>query len=190
MPDKYTEGQWVSRFALELKALHPLDVQTSMDVALREYMRHPQADPVVAAQLFAQSSPKPYPMRIRVLVVDDAEAVAYALVLLLDAEGIEARAAYGGQQALTLLPSYRPDVVLLDLQMPDVSGREVAEAIMMLPKAFRPAVVVHTSLDLDHVVLSGLTCDRLIKKSAEIDQLAEVLSKVAGEVHARRTEAS
>jgi CheY-like chemotaxis protein len=186
----YTQAQWVSRFALELTRLHPLNIQCSLDVALREYLRHPTLDPEVAAHAFSLASPKSDTARLRTLVVDDARTLADALVLLLDAEGIEALAAYGGQHALKLMPSYLPDVVLLDLHMPDVDGREVADTIGRLPQERRPAVVVHTSLDLDSSKLDDLKCDRLVSKSDHVDQLAAVLIQTASEVSARRVAAA
>jgi CheY-like chemotaxis protein len=190
MTHDFTEAQWVSQFALELTRRHPLSVGSSLEVALREYLRHPALDPVRAAAIFALANPSSSSARLRALVVDDIRPVADALVLLLDAEGIEGLAAYGGQHALTLMPSYLPDVVLLDLQMPDIDGKTVAETIAQLPPERRPAVIVHTNLDLDSPRLHNLQYDRLLSKSSEIDQLARTLFQVAAEVRARRAASS
>lgn len=69
------------------------------------------------------------PPRRRVLVVDDNADSADSMTELLTMLGHDARAAHGGHQALALAASFRPDCVLLDLEMPDMSGYEVLEAL-------------------------------------------------------------
>ncbi|WP_317922887.1 MULTISPECIES: ATP-binding protein [unclassified Cupriavidus] len=67
--------------------------------------------------------------RRRVLVVDDNADSADSMAELLSMLGHDARAAHGGHQALALAVSFRPDCVLLDLEMPDMSGYEVLQAL-------------------------------------------------------------
>ncbi|MNM85586.1 Autoinducer 2 sensor kinase/phosphatase LuxQ [compost metagenome] len=69
------------------------------------------------------------PPRRRVLVVDDNADSADSMAELLIMLGHDARAAHGGHQALALAGSFRPDCVLLDLEMPDMSGYEVLQAL-------------------------------------------------------------
>lgn len=64
-----------------------------------------------------------------VLVVDDHPEVAKALVFLARSLGYNARAVYSGRQALDDVRTNFPDVVLLDLQMPDISGWDVLAAL-------------------------------------------------------------
>jgi PAS domain S-box-containing protein len=65
----------------------------------------------------------------RILVVDDNVDAADTLALLLESHGARARAVYGGPAALASLPVFAPDVVLLDLGMPDMDGFDVARAM-------------------------------------------------------------
>ena len=58
----------------------------------------------------------------RVLVVDDDAGIRESLVLLLEDEGYEVRAAPNGRAALELLARWRPAVILLDLMMPVMDG--------------------------------------------------------------------
>ncbi|UDM52450.1 response regulator [Cupriavidus sp. MP-37] len=67
--------------------------------------------------------------RRRVLVVDDNADSADSMAELLTLLGHEARAVHSGQQAVEVAVPFRPDCVLLDLQMPDMSGYEVLAAL-------------------------------------------------------------
>jgi CheY-like chemotaxis protein len=65
----------------------------------------------------------------KVLVVDDNADCADSLAALLAMIGHDVRAGYCGAQALELARSFQPDVVFLDVAMPDVSGLQVARQI-------------------------------------------------------------
>ncbi|HWP18416.1 MAG TPA: response regulator [Burkholderiaceae bacterium] len=66
---------------------------------------------------------------LRVLVADDNRDAADILAELLRSSGCLASIAYDGSQALALVAEQRPDVAILDLDMPGCSGLEVARAI-------------------------------------------------------------
>lgn len=65
----------------------------------------------------------------RILIVDDSADSADSMAELLTVLGHEARPVYTGLQALDAVRAFAPDVVLLDLEMPDMSGYEVLEAL-------------------------------------------------------------
>jgi DNA-binding response OmpR family regulator len=67
---------------------------------------------------------------IRVLVVDDAPAVRRALERVLGRAGFEVSAAGSGEEAVDLLAAKEVDVVLLDLQMPGMSGKSAYHTIV------------------------------------------------------------
>ena len=66
---------------------------------------------------------------LRVLVVDDNADAADSLAMLLQVRGEEVRVAYDGEEALAAEDGFKPDVVLLDIGMPKLSGYEVARRI-------------------------------------------------------------
>ena len=80
----------------------------------------------------------------RLLVVDDNLDAALSLATLLRLQGHEVRVAYGGPDALGLLSSYRPEMILLDIGMPGMDGYEVARRLRQEP-------------GLEDVVLAALT---------------------------------
>ena len=78
---------------------------------------------------------------LRVLVVDDNHDAADSLALLLQLNASEVRVAHGGQPALELLRDYHPDVALLDIGMPGMSGYELAARIRRRPE-LQPIVLI------------------------------------------------
>ncbi len=71
--------------------------------------------------------------RHRILVVDDNVDAADALTALLELEGHQIRTVYSGEEALDILSHYSPDVILLDLGLPGMSGIDVARGIRAMP---------------------------------------------------------
>jgi CheY-like chemotaxis protein len=84
-------------------------------------------------KLKAQPEPERRSASLRVLVVDDnvdsAETIGYALRRM----GHEIRTEYDGARALAAADAFRPDLILLDIGMPGMSGHEVAREIRQTP---------------------------------------------------------
>lgn len=66
---------------------------------------------------------------VRVLVVDDYRSIANALCRHLRAQGHDARAVYSGTAALAEAITFEPQLVLLDIVLPDLTGYEVARSL-------------------------------------------------------------
>lgn len=71
---------------------------------------------------------------LRVLVVDDNTDSAESMGMVLDMVGMDHRVAYDGPSALESVQAFRPDVVLLDIGMPEMDGYEVARRIRQSPQ--------------------------------------------------------
>ena len=69
----------------------------------------------------------------RIMVVDDNVDAAESLVMLLDLSGHDVRAAFGGQEALDVAMTFRPEVVFLDIGLPSMDGYEVARQLLAAP---------------------------------------------------------
>lgn len=70
----------------------------------------------------------------KIMIVDDEESLVELVKALLEREGFEVIEAYNGKECLEKLKSIKPDLILLDLMMPGMSGREVLEKIRKNPK--------------------------------------------------------
>ena len=65
----------------------------------------------------------------RILVVDDEPLIVDSLTYSLRQEGFEVEAVEDGESALALAPKFRPDVIVLDVMLPDINGREVCRRL-------------------------------------------------------------
>jgi PAS domain S-box-containing protein len=92
--------------------------------------------PILAETAIVPASETPTPSpnsSIRVLVVDDDADVRESTALLLQLNGYEVKMADSGEQGITLIKAFHPDVVLLDIGMPGENGYQVAQRIRRLP---------------------------------------------------------
>lgn len=81
----------------------------------------------------------------RVLVVDDDPSILDTVTSILSSEGFQVMAASGGQQALSLLHTWHPTLVLLDMRMPIMDGWAVARA--MRESGSKVTIVVMTAAE-------------------------------------------
>jgi CheY-like chemotaxis protein len=72
-------------------------------------------------------------VRQKVLVADDNHDAAESIAMILELAGHEVRVANSGQAALSLAQLFRPDTVVLDIGMPDLSGYQVAQRLRQEP---------------------------------------------------------
>ncbi|MFF7727623.1 response regulator [Streptomyces sp. NPDC008001] len=121
---------------------------------------------------------------IRVLVVDDQVLIrAGVAALLRAAPGMEVVAeASGGEEAVALAAVHRPDVILMDIRMPDLSGITATERILRDAPPPAPRVLVLTTFDLDEYVYAALRAGAagFLLKDAGPQRLLAAVTAVAG----------
>jgi DNA-binding NarL/FixJ family response regulator len=119
-------------------------------------------------------------MSIRVLLVDDHDVFRHGLAQLLGDEGLDVVAeASGGEAGVRLAGELKPDVVLMDLSMPGMSGVEATRAIAVGDDA--PRVVVLTLSDDDASMLEALLAGAAgyVLKDATLEQIAAAVQAAA-----------
>lgn len=112
------------------------------------------------------------------LVVDDNRDAADTLAMLLEAEGCECHTAYSGQEALAIAERAQPDIVFLDLFMPQMSGDEVARALRRGPHGDDMTLVAHTAMSsyLHHDEILDAGFDHHLVKPAPLEELLALVS--------------
>ena len=118
---------------------------------------------------------------IRVLIADDQALVRTGFRVILDAEpDLEVVGEAGdGSETVELVPRKRPDVVLMDIRMPNLDGIEATRRLTALPRA--PRVLMLTTFDLDEYVYEALRAGAsgFLLKDAGADELLHAVRVVA-----------
>lgn len=118
---------------------------------------------------------------IRVMLVDDQTLVRQGVRSLLElADGIEVVAeASDGQQAVEQVPKVQPDVLLLDMRMPLLSGLDVLR--VLAERGQLPPTIILTTFDDDQLVLAGIRAGArgYLLKDVTLDQLVAAIREVA-----------
>lgn len=118
---------------------------------------------------------------IRICLVDDQTLVRQGIRSLLAlAEGIEVVGEAGdGKQAIELIPELKPDVVLMDMRMPAMSGLEALQALSRI-NALPPTIIL-TTFDDDQLVLAGLKAGAkgYLLKDVSLEELVTAIETLA-----------
>ena len=114
----------------------------------------------------------------RILIADDNTDAAESLSMLLELAGHEVRVAALGRDALALVQTFRPDIALLDIGMPDLSGYEVARELRREPGATRIQLIALTGWgqedDRRRALEAGF--DHHLVKPVDPDQLEALIA--------------
>jgi PAS domain S-box-containing protein len=125
-----------------------------------------------------EDGPLAEPVGLRVLVVDDDQAVADSTAMLLRLEGHEIRCANSGEAALRLCQEFHPQVVLLDIGLPGQDGYEVAREIRSLPGGEELKLIAVSGYGHEAAVARGREAgfDRYLVKPVDPEKLSALLS--------------
>ena len=124
---------------------------------------------------------------VRALVVDDEHALADAVALAFAGDGWSVRAVHRGRDVLFAVREFQPDVIVLDVMLPDIDGFEVLERLRDARDDVR--VLFLTARDAPEDRLAGLTGggDDYVTKPFGIDELlvrARILARTSARVAA------
>ena len=120
-------------------------------------------------------------MSARVLIVDDVPANVRLLQALLEAEYFEVHTAMNGAEALDAVQRVKPDIILLDVMMPDMSGFEVCRRVKSNPLTRYLPIIMITALDQPEDRIKGFQAgadDYLVKPIDEVALLTRLRSLV------------
>lgn len=114
----------------------------------------------------------------RILLVEDDDAIANVYQMRLEAEGFDVRRVTNGEDALAAALSYKPDMVLLDIMMPKVSGFDVLDILRNTPETANLKIIMLTALsqDSDKERAESLGVDDYLVKSQVV--IADVIERI------------
>jgi CheY-like chemotaxis protein len=92
---------------------------------------------------------------VKVLVIDDEPEILILVQSRLEANGYEAITAGGGREGIALSKSAKPDVILLDLLMPDMDGYEVMKVLKGSEETDKIPVILFTAAPPEEVTKKG-----------------------------------
>jgi CheY-like chemotaxis protein len=114
----------------------------------------------------------------RILLVDDSQDAAQAMRMLLELDGHAVALAFNGQAALEQAVALQPEVVIVDIDLPDISGHDVARQLRADASRAAPLLVALTGHGRipDHQDPRAAVFDHYLVKPADPARLMKVLS--------------
>ena len=113
----------------------------------------------------------------RVLVVDDDPDIRELLFTALEDDGFEVVPAANGQEALAIIATFRPDVIVLDLMMPVMDGWQFARELRARDEDI-PIVLLSAARDL-RTHAKALSAAEIIEKPFDLSELLPKIARVA-----------
>ena len=123
---------------------------------------------------YVAANPKPK----KILLVEDDDALASVYVTRLQAEGFDVQRVPNGEDALSAALTYRPNLILLDVMMPKVSGFDVLDILRNTPETANMQVIMLTALsqEEDRKRAESLGVDDYLVKSQVV--IADVVDRI------------
>ncbi len=114
----------------------------------------------------------------RILLVEDDDALANVYQMRLEAEGFTVRRVANGEEALAAALAFKPDLALLDVMMPKVSGYDVLDIFRNTPETANLKVIMLTALsqESDKQRAEALGVDDYLVKSQVV--IADVVDRI------------
>ena len=116
----------------------------------------------------------------RVLIADDNRDWADGLAVLLEEQGYSVRTTYDGREAIEAARTFQPDIVVLDIRMPRLTGYEAARVFHRHPQSTRPILIAITAWAGEsgklRAEMSGF--DYYLAKPAEPAEILELLKSL------------
>ncbi len=119
----------------------------------------------------------PHPLN-RILLVEDDDALASVYITRLQAEGFDVLRVPNGEDALAAARAYMPDLVILDVMMPKVSGFDVLDILRNTPETAKLKIIMLTALnqESDRERARSLGADDYLVKSQVV--ISDVVDRI------------
>ena len=95
--------------------------------------------------------------KINILVVEDEKDILVLLKMYLTQEGYNISTAMSGQEAIDKINSHKPDLIMLDLMLPDFDGKDLCRLLKQNVKTQSIPIIILTAKNEDEDIITGLT---------------------------------
>ena len=116
-----------------------------------------------------------------VLIVDDSESICNVLAFLLEKEGYVTHSAYDGERGVEMAREHHPDVILLDIMMPELDGWGVVRRLKGDRETADIPVLALTALRLTDEHVSAAGFEGYLSKPVSTHRLKEEIQRVCGQ---------
>lgn len=121
----------------------------------------------------------PYPTNIgRILIVDDENDITGLFVELMRETGYEVHSAGDGEEALQIIASHKPDIVVSDIHMPSMDGDELYRRALKIKPSYADRFIFMTGSEIDSKLrkfLSDTGC-AMILKPFDLQELTSIIN--------------
>jgi len=114
----------------------------------------------------------------KILIIEDSADISGALKMLIELEGYEAVVANSGLDGREMAIREKPDLILMDLALPDLSGIDLTRELRALPEtAETPILCVSSHTEGIHSVIMAAGCQEVFSKASFIESFRTTLKK-------------
>ncbi len=121
---------------------------------------------------------------MKILIADDDRVIHISFTKPLVNSGYEVISAYDGQEAFDMAVDQKPDIIILDLGLPKMDGRDVCKNLKESPQTEHIKILMFTGKDQDHDRRLGLElgADDYISKPCSISFLERSINKIVRDI--------
>jgi len=122
-----------------------------------------------------------------ILIADDEPAVVKILGMRLKTNGYQIIEACNGTETIELTNQKKPDLIILDIKMPDIDGYAVLQNLKASPDTMSIPVVFFTALPLEQAQekATQLGAEGFVSKSADPDEILAKITEILGQMESR-----
>ena len=121
-------------------------------------------------------------MAYKLLLADDSITIQKVVELILSEENFEIKSTSNGEEALSQIPSFKPDIILADIEMPKMNGYQLCEKVKQDPSTSNIPVILLTGAfePIDEELARQVKADDFIVKPFESQDLLSKVNSVLG----------
>lgn len=117
----------------------------------------------------------------KILVVEDNHAILDVITLILESESFHVEGLNNGTNFLNYVQEFNPDVIIMDIMLPDIDGRMLLKALKETDIMHHiPVLMISARYNANNYILDGVSADDFMAKPFNIDELMDKIYALLG----------